>query len=114
MIISDNRKIFHLRRIDNLVKHQNVTKYCQNERLHIFLLDNMSLLTTKLVKTIIFRLEFSLSFEKHYLSNKLETFLVPNFNLSEKKQKSSYQVSEIFGLFLPLNCSNFRSKRFLG
>ena len=89
MIISDNRKMFHFRRIDNLVKHQNVTKYCQNERLHIFLLHNMSLLTTKLVKTIIFRLKFSLSFKKHYLSNKLETFLMPNFNLSEKNKKAA-------------------------
>ena len=45
----------------------------------------MSLLTAPVVKTIIFRLEFTLNFQK--TQNKLHSLSVPNFDLSGKKRK---------------------------
>ena len=57
-------------------------------------------------RTVIFRLWFSLFFLKTSL-NKLEIFLIPNFNLTERIEKAVAN----FRTLLPLNCSNFGLKQ---
>ena len=57
-------------------------------------------------RTVIFRLWSSLSFLKTSL-NKLEIFLIPNFNLTERIGKAVAN----FRTLLPLNCSNFRLRQ---
>ena len=82
MFIS-SRPSLHLWLKENLVKHQNVSKYYENDFLQNFLLLFMSLLIAKVVKKCHFGLEFILSFKKSY-SNKFEILLISNFNLTEK------------------------------
>ena len=36
------------------------------------------------------------------------------FQPQSKHWKSSYKVKQVFGMFLPLNCSNFRLKKYQG
>ena len=62
MIISNNRALFHLRWKKNLVKHQKVSKYDENDCLQNVLSLFISLFTAPVIKTVIFRLEFTFSF----------------------------------------------------
>ena len=62
MFITNKRASFHLRRKENVVKHQKVSKYYENDWLQNFFLLLMSLLTDPVVKTVILRLEFPLCF----------------------------------------------------
>ena len=50
MFITNNRPSFHLWGKENLVKHQKLSKYYENDCLQNFLLLFMSLLTAKFVK----------------------------------------------------------------
>ena len=62
MFLSNNRRWFRLRRKKNLVKHPKVSQYYETDCLENFILHLMFLLALNLLKTTIFRLEFSLSF----------------------------------------------------
>ena len=61
-----------------------------------------------MLKTVIFNIEFTLSFSKPSY-NKLEILLILNFDLSEKIGKAVTN-SVGFRSFLQLNCSNFKLK----
>ena len=50
MLMSNNGASFHLWGKGNLVKHQNVSKYYENDCLQKFILLFMSLLTAEFVK----------------------------------------------------------------
>ena len=50
MFISNNRTLLHLRRKENLIKHQKVSKYYENICLQNFLFLCMSLLKALIVK----------------------------------------------------------------
>ena len=50
MFISSNRTLFQFWQLDNLEKHQNVSKYYNSDCLKNILFLFLSLLTTKLVK----------------------------------------------------------------
>ena len=78
--ISNNRPSFHLWCKENLVKHQKVSKYYENDCLQNFIFPFMSLLTAKFVKSshIWARIYFI------FLRDKLEIVLIPNVDLSEK------------------------------
>ena len=62
MFVTNNWALFHLWWKEDLVKHQKVSKYYENDCLQNFLLLFMSLLTASIVKTVKFRMEFTLSF----------------------------------------------------
>ena len=51
MFVSNNRASFHLWRKEKLVKHQNVSRYFENDCLQNFLLLFMSLLTAPIVES---------------------------------------------------------------
>ena len=51
MFISNNRRSFHLWGKENLVKHQEVSKYYENNCLQNFLLLFLSLLTALIAKS---------------------------------------------------------------
>ena len=110
MIIRNTRTLFRLWWKENLVKHPKVSKYYETDCLQNFLLFFMFLLTVKLVKNIHIEARIFSVFLKNVLKqtwNSLNT----KFQLQWKHQNSSYQVRQILGLFLPLDCSNFRSKQ---
>ena len=92
MLITNNRASFHLRGKKNLVKHQKVSKYYENDGPQNFLLLLCLYQQLQLLKTVILRLE-SLS--------------IQTFGLSEKIGKAVSSKS-IFITFLELICSNFR------
>ena len=62
MLISKNRASFHLWRKENLLKHHKVSKYYKSGCLEKFILIFLPLLTARTDETVIFRLEFNLSF----------------------------------------------------
>ena len=64
------------------MKHQKVSKYYENNYLQNFRFLFISLSTAPL-KTIILNLEYALFFKKP-CQNKLQSLLVPNFDLREK------------------------------
>ena len=91
MFISNNRASFHLWWKENLVKHQKVSKYYENDCLQNFLLLFMSLLTAKFVKNshILARIYFI------SLKNALKqtcNFFDTKFGIQWKDGRSSYQV----------------------
>ena len=68
--------------MENLVKYQKISKYYENDCPQSVLLSFIPLLIAPIVKAVIFRLEFNLSFIK--TSKTLESLLIPNFDISEK------------------------------
>ena len=62
MFVTNNWALFHLWWKEDLVKHQKVSKYYEKDCLQNFLMLFMSLLTASIVKTVKFRMEFTLSF----------------------------------------------------
>ena len=87
MFINNNRSSFHLWWKENLIKHHTVSKYYENDCLQNFILLFMSLLTAKFVKTCHIWATNKFIFLKTS-QNKLEIFLIPNFNHSEKLGKA--------------------------
>ena len=83
MFITNKRASFHLRRKENVVKHQKVSKYYENDWLQNFFLLLMSLLTDPVVKNSHIEAGISFMFLKN-VQNKLERLSIPSFNLSEK------------------------------
>ena len=61
MFISKNHASFHLRRKQNLVKHQKLSKYYENYCLQKFILLFMSLLAVPIVENSHIGPEFTLS-----------------------------------------------------
>ena len=67
----------------------------------------MSLLTALIIKkTVIFWLEFTLSFQKNILRLNLKDFP----RLQRKDRESIYQKRQILALLLQISCSNFGFK----
>ena len=62
IFIRNDRASLHFWAKENYLKHQRVSKYYDNVCLQNLLLRFISLLTGKFVKTVIFRLKFTLSF----------------------------------------------------
>ena len=83
MFITNKRASFHLRRKENVVKHQKVSKYYENDWLQNFFLLLMSLLTDPVVKNSHIEAGISFMFLKN-VQNKLERLSIPSFDLSEK------------------------------
>ena len=98
MFLSNNGPSFHLWWKENLVKHREVSKYYETDCLQNFILLFMLLLTTKFVKTIIFRIEFCLSCEKNVLKQTWHSFNT-KFQTQWKDREKSYHVTIIWGLF---------------
>ena len=83
MFITNKRASFHLRRKENVVKHQKVSKYYENDWLQNFFLLLLSLLTDPVVKNSHIEAGISFMFLKN-VQNKLERLSIPSFDLSEK------------------------------
>ena len=83
MFITNKRASFHLQRKENVVKHQKVSKYYENDWLQNFFLLFMSLLTDPVVKNSHIEAGISFMFLKN-VQNKLERLSIPSFDLSEK------------------------------
>ena len=91
----------------NLVKHENVSKFCDNDCQQNFILLFMSLATAAVLDTVVFWVKFTLSFWKT-LYTKLERLSIPNLDLSEKIENSNIkQLSSKtnFSMFLRISCS---------
>ena len=83
MFITNKRASFYLQRKENVVKHQKVSKYYENDWLQNFFLLFMSLLTDPVVKNSHIEAGISFMFLKN-VQNKLERLSIPSFDLSEK------------------------------
>ena len=81
-----------------MVKHQKISEYYENDCLQNFFLLFMLLLAAPLVKNLDQKLFYL--FKKR--PKKIDSLLKPNFDLSEKTGKSSYQVKQILALFCNL------------
>ena len=91
-----------------MVKHLKVSKHYETDCQCNFIYLLMFLLTAKVVKTSHIWARTYFNFVKN-VKNKLETLLIPNFNLSEKIVKAVMKWGE-FWTFLAFNYSNFTSK----
>ena len=87
MFISNNRASFHLWCKENLVKHQKVSKYYENDCLQNFILLFMPLLTTPVVNNSHIKARIYFIFLKAVLKQTGKT-LIPNFDLGEKIGKA--------------------------
>ena len=98
MFISNNRAWLCLWWKENLLKHQRVSKYYENDCLQNLLLHFMSLLTTRFVKNCHIWAGIYLIFLKKVLKQ-IEMLLIPNFDLSKKIGKAVIKWEKIFALF---------------
>ena len=97
MFISNNRPSFHFRWKENLVKHQKVSKYYENDCLPNFLLLFLFLLTAKFVKNYHIWAKLCVIFLKSALKQNWKSFNT-KFQPQWKPRKSSYQVNQILAL----------------
>ena len=97
MFITNNKDSFSLRWKENLVKHQKVSKYYDQDCLKNFIFRFMSLLRAPILKKVIFLVEIFLIFLKICRGSTSKAFnakLAPQW----KGRKSSYQVTQIWSL----------------
>ena len=102
--------MFHLWWNKNLVKHGTVSKYFETDSLKKILLLFIFLLRAKLLRKIISWREFPWSCFKKMLKQIWNSFNV-KYKPHWKDRKKSYQVRQILGLFLSLNCTQLKLKK---
>ena len=101
MFLSNNRPSFPLWWKQNLVKHQQVSKYYVNDCLQNFVLLFISLLPTKFVKNSHIWSKIYLIFLKNVLKQTWNSFNT-KFQAQRKARNSSYQVWLILPQFFHL------------
>ena len=93
MFITNERASFHLRRKENVVKHQKASKYYENDCLQKIFLLFMSLLTVPVVKNSHIEAGISFMLLKN-VQNKLERLSIPSLDLSEKSRNAVSKESK--------------------
>ena len=101
MFLSNNRPSFPLWWKQNLVKHQQVSKYSENDSLQIFFLLFMSLLPTKFVKNSHIWDKIYFIFLKNVLKQTRNSFNT-KFQAQWTASSSSYQLKQILAVFCDL------------
>ena len=98
MFISNNRPSLPLWWKENLIKHQQVSKYYGNDSLQNFLLVFMSLIPTKFVRNSHIWTKIYFIFLGNVLKQTWNSFYT-NIEDQWKSWKSSYQAKQILALF---------------
>ena len=98
MFVSNNRQSVRLWWKEYLVKHQEVTKYYENDSLQNFLLVFMSLIPTKFVRNSHIWAKTYFIFLENVLKQTWNSFNT-KFEDQWNSWKSSYQVKQILALF---------------
>ena len=98
MFISNNRPSLPFWWKESLIKHQEVSKYYENDSLKNFLLVFMSLIRTKFVRNSHIWAKIYFIFLENVLKQTWNSFNT-KFEDQWKSWKSSYQVKEILALF---------------
>ena len=109
MFISNNRILLHLRRKENLIKHQKVSKYYENICLQNFLFLCMSLLKALIVKNNHIETKTYFFFLKKLRKTNLKVFLYQILTSVKRSEKQLPSKSN-FSTFLQFNCFNFSSE----
>ena len=109
MFISSNRTLFQFWQLDNLEKHQNVSKYYNSDCLKNIIFLFLSLLTTKLVKESHIKARMLIIFLNIVLKQPWNSFN-NKFQYQWKDQKAVLSMENARTL-LPVNCSNFKLKQ---
>ena len=98
MFISNNCPSLPLWWKENLIRHQQVSKYYGNDSLQNFLLDFMSLIPTKFVRNSHIWAKIYFIFLENVLKQTWNSFYT-NIEDQWKSWKSSYQAKQFLALF---------------